>query len=365
MVSYFNNIFTKEESNSGRQFELDVAKAFAIFLMIMGHCLAYSSLCINSSNNLYLYLSMYMGMAAPIFLFSMGVTMSYTRNKTANAFIKRGIYLLLLGLFINFLYFLSDYLYGVGFNYSLISLLCNDVLQFAGLSFILIGILKKFNLKNSTILIIALIMSIIGSFINGLTFDNLYLTQLIGNIIGTYGYNVVSAFPLLNWFLITVGGLIFGTYLRRCSNKREFYKKSIIPLFIICLVFLFIFLKLNGGMFDVSGLTASERLNFFNMKTYESLYSILYVIFVFSVIYFIIPYLPNKLKDLISFTSKNITIIYVIQWIVILSVLEINTFLNIAPTILTSICTILGVFVISLIFTKIYIILKSKLLNSS
>lgn len=290
--------------------------------------------------------------------------MSYTRNKTANAFIKRGIHLLLLGLIINILYFLSNYGAGIGLNYSLTSLLANDVLQFAGLTFILIGILKKFNLKNFTILIIAIIMSIIGSIINGLTFDNLYLTQFIGNIVGTYGYNVVSAFPLLNWFLITVLGLIFGNYLRRCGDKREFYKKLLIPSIIICVVVFIVFLQISGGMFDISGLTISERINFFQLTTVELMYAALFVILTFSIIHFIIPHIPNKLKELILFTSKHITTIYIIQWIIILSIFEINLFLKIVPTYLTTITTVFGVFILSLIFTKIYINLKIRILTN-
>lgn len=64
-----STIFEKEECNTNRQLELDVAKAYSIFVMIIIHCLAYSSLCISSQDDAYLYLGMYLGMAAPIFYF--------------------------------------------------------------------------------------------------------------------------------------------------------------------------------------------------------------------------------------------------------------------------------------------------------
>lgn len=361
---FFNsNIIEKEECNTGRQLELDVAKAYSIFIMIIIHCLAYSSLCISSQDDAYLYIGMYLGMAAPIFLFSMGITMCYTRNKTYQAFIKRGIHLLLLGFIINILYFLSNYGAGIGLNYALNSLLANDVLQFAGLSFILIGIFKKYNLKNATIMKIALVMSLIGTIITGLTFDNLYLTQFVGNFVNTYGINIVSAFPLFNWFLITVLGLRFGSYLRRCNNKTEFYRNLILPLAVICIVGFITFLPLENGMFDIIGLTAVQRANFFQSNTLEIIYSALFTILTFAIIHFIIPYIPDKIKDLILFASKNITIIYIIQWILILSILEINLFLNIVPSYLTTLVTILGVIILSLILTRIYLYLKKLIFN--
>lgn len=61
-------------------------------------------------------------------------------------------------------------------------LFCVDILAFAGLSFILMGILKKFELSNKKLIVIALLMSIIDSFKNFVDlkfFDEIGLEFLI------------------------------------------------------------------------------------------------------------------------------------------------------------------------------------------
>ena len=226
IISYFNrDLFSSEKVNSKRQLELDVAKFFAIVLMIMVHCLAFCSLC--QIDHPYLeHLFIFMQCSAPLFMFAMGVGMVYTRHDSSKEFITRGIKLILMGFIINLIYFVSGYIGELKIEYCILSLISNDILQFAGLSFILIGIFKRINLNIKQIFLAALIFSVIGTFINHITFSNMYLAQFLGHFIGTEGYKIVSCFPLLNWFIIPVAGLIFGSYLIRCTDKNEFYKKN-------------------------------------------------------------------------------------------------------------------------------------------
>ena len=104
--------------------------------------------------------------------------------------VKRGITLFLLGILVNvFEFFLPYYVCGTllgSWDIFPIAggllLFCVDILAFAGLSFILMGILKKFELSNKKLIVIALLMSIIDSFKNFVDlkfFDEIGLEFLI------------------------------------------------------------------------------------------------------------------------------------------------------------------------------------------
>lgn len=98
------------------------------------------------------------------------------------------------------MYFLSNYSAGVPLEYSLLSFLANDILQFAGITFIVVGIFKKFNISHIQILLIAILLSLIVSYHPVITLHNMYLNQFLGNFIETTGQNIVSCFPFLNWY---------------------------------------------------------------------------------------------------------------------------------------------------------------------
>ena len=223
IFNYFNgNLFSSEKVNSKRQLELDVAKFFAIVLMIMVHCLAFCSLC--QIDHPYLeHLFIFMQCSAPLFMFAMGVGMVYTRHDSSKEFITRGIKLILMGFIINLIYFVSGYIGELEIEYCILSLISNDILQFAGLSFILIGLFKRIKLNIKQMFLISVLLSILGTFINHVSFSNMYLSQFLGHFIGTEGYKIVSCFPVLNWFVVPVVGMIFGNYLIRCTDKTEFY----------------------------------------------------------------------------------------------------------------------------------------------
>ena len=120
--------------------------------------------------------------------------MVYTRHDSTREFVVRGIKLLLLGLVINVMYFLSNYAAGVPLEYSLLSFLANDILQFAGITFIVVGIFKKLNLSYTQILLIAILLSLIVSYHPDITLHNMYLNQLLGNFIETTGRILLVVF---------------------------------------------------------------------------------------------------------------------------------------------------------------------------
>lgn len=87
-------------------------------------------------------------MGAPVFMFCMGVTLGFSRRQNAAGWLRRGIHLITIGMFLNMLrYFPIAYASHATDNPELmkgLALIFNvDILQFAGLAFMLLALCKR------------------------------------------------------------------------------------------------------------------------------------------------------------------------------------------------------------------------------
>lgn len=107
-------------ADKGRQIEIDIAKFFAILFMILNHCLMVSE---SFEKSISIPIDKVIGhllgcpFSTPVFMFSMGMGIIYSRNSNPRKMVKRGIKLILLGILVNvgeFLlpHYLSGYLIG-------------------------------------------------------------------------------------------------------------------------------------------------------------------------------------------------------------------------------------------------------------
>ena len=149
------NFLSDKKVNTGRQKELDIAKALAIIFMIFCHVIifaSFSNLSISPGFEMILN-QMVANIAAPVFMFCMGIGIVFSRHNQYNILIKRGVELLLLGYFVNIgaqiLPNVLDNMLNIPIpQFTILSLFKVDILIFAGIAFILIGILKRFNISN-------------------------------------------------------------------------------------------------------------------------------------------------------------------------------------------------------------------------
>lgn len=200
---------------------MDIAKAlsiiFMIFLHIMWGCMNYN----HAFSPVYeVAVGNVLGRpyAAPIFMFCMGVGIVYSRHSQWNEMVKREVKLYILGILVNLFewiipHFLSGTLLGNWDAFPILGgylLFCVDIVAFAGLSFITLGILKKFEVSNKKLIVLAIVMSIIGSFLQEIDLGSSILNLIFANFIGTKGG--FTAFPLFNWFIFPIGGYIWGQY---------------------------------------------------------------------------------------------------------------------------------------------------------
>ena len=130
--------------------------------------------------------------------------MVYSRHSQWDTMIKRGVKLYLLGVLVNvFEFFIPHFLsVSLGVNAEAFPLdggwliICVDILAFAGMAFVLMGILKKFKLSNKKLIVIAVAMSILGTLLAGTDFGVQSLNSIFGFfiIVSIFQYILLLSF---------------------------------------------------------------------------------------------------------------------------------------------------------------------------
>ncbi len=252
--------------------------------------------------------------AAVIFMFCMGIGIVYSRHSQWDVMIKRGVKLYLLGILVNvFEFFIPHFVAGALLGkadafpiHGGLLIFCVDILAFAGLAFILMGILKKFELSNKKLIIIAVAMSLIGTFLRGTDFGVPVLNLFFGNFIGTKGG--FTAFPLFNWFIFPIVGSVWGYYFIRAKDKNTFFKFWPI-LLIVALIYFLVSSSMWGGV-------ASEDIHlYYFLNTLDALFCIINAHAMIGLCYWIAKYLLDTIIKAFTILSTNINMIYIVQWL--------------------------------------------------
>ena len=313
-----DKLFSNQRVNTGRQVELDLSKCLAIFFMIFLHCyFATTYFTNNISFAMERAVAHFFGcpFSAPVFMFAMGVGMVYSKNQAPGHMIVRGLKLLQLGFFVNIgeffvPYFLSGNLMDDWDRFPIANgllLFCIDVLAFAGMAFVLTGVLKKLKFSAKLILLTALILSIAGSFLRFHDFGNNIANLIAGYFIGSGGG--FTAFPLFNWFIFPAMGLVFGEYYIRCNDKKKLLRFWPLGLIISISYFVASWYIPKGFLTDAH--------HYYFMTTIDAIFCLMCVYGVIGVCYVISKHLSDKQVSFFTKISSNLNTIYVIQWFII------------------------------------------------
>jgi len=364
----------KKEVNTGRQFEFDFAKAVCILGMVFVHCFERIPLTASVSEGA-LYYSIVIVLdalfGAGTFMICLGVGLTYTNNNTPNAFIKRGLITLLMGYLLNFirwvlpccLFFLTDDAIET-VKYLGKCFLFTDIMQFAGLSFLFFGLLKKFRIPDWGIATIALVMSALGSIFRFLDFGSVWINEILGLFIATEDYSTdfpyYATFALLNWFVFVVFGYFLGKFIRRCENTEKYYAISTLVSAIVVVAYMIVAIPNKLGMMsgDVS--------HYFQMTTPEALVIMMGAVFAFGLYHYLSKALGDKVKHLITGLSVNINKTYCIHWtlvgwISIILWIILPQGLNTCAVLIIA----LTIYVVSSVSAEIYRRIKLKRINKS
>ena len=311
-------LFVAEEVNTGRQWSFDFAKFIAIVGMVLVHTFIY----IWDEDGLeqgfqYRLNNIYGGvLAAPVFMFAMGVGVSYSRNTSARTMFGRGLRLLVAGYLLNAVRCLPQLLLwkaGYGeqhYGWFIEEVNLFDILQFAGVAFMLFALLRWLKSSPTVILIVGLVLSVFGTFVRSVDMGSTWANLLCYPFIGIHVGDIWTSFPLANWFIFVAAGYWTGKLIRRCTDMDRFFA-LVTPvsgfLFAVCMIYL---TRNETGMF--SDINDDY---FYYLTPFDAFVCIMGAFLVAGIGHFIMPHEPHVLQNEVRQISTDVTRIYLIHWV--------------------------------------------------
>ena len=314
----FAGLFSKEEVNTGRQWSFDFAKFIAIVGMVLVHTFIY----IWDEDGLeqgfqYRLNNIYGGvLAAPVFMFAMGVGVAYSRRTDGRTMFLRGIKLFVAGYLLNAVRCLPQLLLwkaGYGeqhYDWFVEEINLFDILPFAGIAFMLFALLRWMKASPTVILLVGLALSVFGTFVRSIDMGSTALNMLCYPFIGIHVGEIWSSFPLANWFIFVAAGYWFGKLIRRC-NDMDYLFALLVPatgfIFTVCMIYL---TTHETGMF--SDINDDY---FYYLTPFDAFVCIMGAILVAGIGHFLMPHEPQVIQQEVKQVSSDVTRIYLIHWV--------------------------------------------------
>lgn len=306
MIAKIQNYFYQHTRNQTS----DLLKGGAVIFMIQVHLIelfALPDIFYSTVGKISLFLGG--PPAAPVFMAVMGYYIAQSKKNLSSNFL-RGIKLILLGLILN-----------VGLNFHLLIrinsgeftmdyltyILGADILPLAGMSLIILSLLKKFLKVNffKTILLLIIII-FISENLNQVSNTEKPIAYLQAFFYGKLHW---SYFPLFPWLIYSLAGFSFY-YLSSNQYYQRFKKYND---YIIVISTILIITTFSFG-YKIS----SDLIQYYHHNYIFVLWILLFLI--------VFVYLVSKLESLLSLNifilfikwiGKNVTKFYIIQWLII------------------------------------------------
>ena len=299
--------------------EIDLVKGVAIIAMIICHTVSYMGAV--PGNIGYIVAEEILGgpMAAPMFMICMGIAINFSRRSTPQELMRRGLRLFLLAYLLNILR--AGLPVGIGFALGLgdavadnlvMAFLIVDILQFAGLALIFIGLCLKIQMKGWLMLAIAIVCSIAGTLCQGFDCGNDALNALLGLFIGAGPGDIescYSCFPFAHWIIYPVFGLLAGRYLKNCTDKEKLYRRVLAVTLPLTIFYCWLaakrgFTPLSNGLYYWHNLA-------------DGFFFICLDLMLIAIAWQLCKILPQWIMQPLEGLSKNITAVYCISWVII------------------------------------------------
>ncbi len=311
----FNNLLARERVATGRLRELDWLKGFAVLALVINH--VHLILLMDKDIPFFVFAShVWVKLLSPTaFVFCMGMGCVYSQNSGWRDNIRRGFRLLAYGFGLHIFFFpictLFVYQFTHDHNDLMLQLLtyCSDILPFAGLSFLLLGVMKAAGqYSTGKVLLVGVLLSIFGTFVNDYNVQNLFLNQTIGFFVG----NNHTIFPLVNWFIYVAAGIAYGDIYSRVRDKAA-YHKVVLPVTLLAGAAL-LYISFNVPNPYLLKLFSLDYFYHYRVGFLDALVDILVVICAIS----LFAKLPENLPmGIFGKFSKYLTNYYVVSWMVI------------------------------------------------
>lgn len=300
-----------------RMAAFDLARGLAIFFMILIHVLDFYSQA-NIQESVFGTIIEALGSwpAAPIFVFIMGVFLTYSNTINLSQGFRRAALLFTLGYLLNLargtlpmwfsleLGLVTDQQLG-GYT-PLTEFLVADILQFAGLSYAFCLVVMHFFHHPKVWLIIALIIIFFSPFVWDITSNIVIVDEILKLFWGHYKQGAM--FPFFPWVVYPLVGMAFGFWLKNSHNLIVFFRKTLFTGGL--LIILGSLITLSNVEFHVAALMRSGP---------GATIACLGFIFIWLYCcWILVEYLPdNPVFKLLYFWSQHVTSLYVIQWLLL------------------------------------------------
>ncbi|MBW1294191.1 heparan-alpha-glucosaminide N-acetyltransferase domain-containing protein [Aquimarina litoralis] len=311
----------KRSPKNNRILAIDFGRGFSVIAMIMVHTLWIHAQQNVQSDTFLGHFIHFVGRGTPVFLITMGVSFMISRNQSIQSAIKRGILILGVAYLMNFLKFLTPILVGLmpdsfitaygwesplNIEKYMYLLLTGDILQLAGISLVILGFVRAYVKNKFLILGLAIVIAFLSvelrDFQSG-TVGLSYITQLLWS----NGYWVYfSVFPWISFILL---GMFFGQwYIEMDYDQDKLFKRMFIGGIICILVGAPLVFMAEEYHFN----------DFFHLGPGGVIYLAGWNFAVLSIFHWLLTKTKNNsVYRTFYYCSKNVTSLYVIQWVLI------------------------------------------------
>ncbi len=344
----------------GRVLMIDYGRGLSVFFMIMVHTLwMYGTYETQFETNLG-HAIHFIGMGTGMFLVSMGFSFMISGRQTLSHAFKRGLILLGAGYLMNLLKFVLPIMIGfmpedfiTAYSWKsplapqqyMFLFLTGDILQMAGLSMMIMGVIRKYFTNKYVYLLFAAFFILATRILNGIkpnfieidysSFDFLFVNwspATYASFLIDYCFNlffsakgVIVYFPVFPWISFMLVGMFFGRWYLEKDKNQFFIFNMMLPAGILLMAvgLSLCFLKPDFPLpaFLHMGDFEWHFYDFFHLGPGGALYLIGINFIFYWMIYTGMRIVPLflvtwKLKFL-YFCSEHVTTLYVIQWTVI------------------------------------------------
>lgn len=310
------------EQQGKRIAALDLIKGISIIGMIIIHTLLIFADVKSQSETFIGNFVIFLGRGTSIFLICMGITFMTSRHQSLKSALTRGVLLLAAALSMNFLKFVFPVIFGFapdnfiqryGWHgpieqQYLYLMLLGDILQLAGMSLLFMGFIRKYVSNKYGILSIGLLTALVSREVSGINLNypaiNYVLDLLFNNDFPAYVY-----FPVFPWISFIIIGMFFGKWYQELHYDKTLLFKNMLYIG-------FLFTALGAPLVFIYG--DYNYNSFYHMGPGGVLYFAGWtLIFLFIVYKISVNVKENKFIKLLKYCSKNLTTMYMTQWILI------------------------------------------------
>jgi hypothetical protein len=187
-----------------------------------------------------------------------------------------------------------------------------DILQFAGIAFIFIGVVKKIVHNNLVLAILGVAFAAVSPIVEDIGSQQPYVNYILSLFFGGEEYNF---FPFFPWIAYPLVGLYYGELIKKSKDIEKFFKWSLIT---------GIALTVTGIVIITLGydsMWVDWYKGKFRQGQLPSLVSVMFFGFLgiwLPVCHYITNAIPeNRIFTRLYFWSSNVTWFYVVQWIIV------------------------------------------------